>query len=250
MQITRKNYEMFALDYMEGNLSDKTLMEFKKFLDNNPDIKKEIEMFDPISIENVEEINWDKTRLYKSYGSVTEINENNFSEHYIALKENELDEDLSIRVHNYLEDNEQAQKEAKILDLTFLQPDLSVTFNKKRKLRKSSMTVSIAQFSIAASIAASLILGIVFWPASSSITEQITPLAQSAATTKMERVDLTKIAKKLPSVIALEPNASLSTEKLLITYEPIPSKKMVIINRIYPKNEQLHFVYDVPDLSF
>ncbi len=40
--INRYNYEIYALDYLEGRLSDQIKQEFELFLEQNPDIKNEI----------------------------------------------------------------------------------------------------------------------------------------------------------------------------------------------------------------
>ncbi len=40
--ITRENYEIYAIDYLEGKLDKKLKAEFEKFLEANPDIKEEI----------------------------------------------------------------------------------------------------------------------------------------------------------------------------------------------------------------
>lgn len=41
-KISIQNYELFAIDYIDGNLSDDLKVEFELFLDNNPQIKTEI----------------------------------------------------------------------------------------------------------------------------------------------------------------------------------------------------------------
>ena len=42
IEITRDNYELFAVDYIEGNLPMDTLIQFEVFLSNNPDISEEL----------------------------------------------------------------------------------------------------------------------------------------------------------------------------------------------------------------
>lgn len=43
MNISRDNYEVFFLDYLEGNLQAEMLEELKLFLQNNPDLEEELE---------------------------------------------------------------------------------------------------------------------------------------------------------------------------------------------------------------
>ncbi len=41
--INKNNYHIYAIDYIEGNLPPELKTEFEKFLDNNPQIKQEID---------------------------------------------------------------------------------------------------------------------------------------------------------------------------------------------------------------
>ncbi len=48
--ITKKNYEIYILDYLENNLSPDKKLEFERFLANNPEIKHEIFGLEQIKI--------------------------------------------------------------------------------------------------------------------------------------------------------------------------------------------------------
>lgn len=50
MRITKKNYEEYALDYLEGNLNESDQREFLSFLSENPDIHRELEELELIEI--------------------------------------------------------------------------------------------------------------------------------------------------------------------------------------------------------
>lgn len=47
MNITRDNYELFCLRYMEGELPAAERSEVERFLDENPDLKAEVALYDP-----------------------------------------------------------------------------------------------------------------------------------------------------------------------------------------------------------
>ena len=65
--ITRKNYETYVLDYLEGTLSEELKKSFENFLNQNPDIREEIESLrDMPSIAPSEEFFPDKHRLKAS----------------------------------------------------------------------------------------------------------------------------------------------------------------------------------------
>lgn len=69
MNINIHNYEEFALDYLEGNLSEPELTAFSNFLNKNPEVRQELEDFEPIRIseEDLEPTLFfsKKTELYK-----------------------------------------------------------------------------------------------------------------------------------------------------------------------------------------
>ncbi len=51
MTINRINYEQFALDYLEGSLPADLLVEMESFLDEHPDIRKELEEMEMFYLE-------------------------------------------------------------------------------------------------------------------------------------------------------------------------------------------------------
>lgn len=50
MRITRSNYESWFLDFLEGNLDPSLTEELQSFIKQNPDLAKELEMWDPIAL--------------------------------------------------------------------------------------------------------------------------------------------------------------------------------------------------------
>lgn len=58
MNINKYNYEEYALDFLEGNLSSEMKDAFQKFLDKNPEIKEEIQSLEiaPIGPEQLGEV--------------------------------------------------------------------------------------------------------------------------------------------------------------------------------------------------
>lgn len=49
-KINRHNYEAFFLDFAEGNLSEKQLVELNTFLDENPDLRSELDGFELVEL--------------------------------------------------------------------------------------------------------------------------------------------------------------------------------------------------------
>ncbi len=66
MKYTIENYEEFALDYLEGNLNEEEMAEFKVFLLLHPEIHETLIQFDWVTLEADESIFFpDKNRLLK-----------------------------------------------------------------------------------------------------------------------------------------------------------------------------------------
>ena len=42
MKINRNNYEVFFMDYLDGNLDESVVNDFIEFLQKNPDLKEEL----------------------------------------------------------------------------------------------------------------------------------------------------------------------------------------------------------------
>jgi len=66
MKITRSNYEEFFIDYIEGKLSEGLTNEFELFLNQNPDLKVELEQFEILKITPTEDKFVEKDNLKKS----------------------------------------------------------------------------------------------------------------------------------------------------------------------------------------
>ena len=129
--ITRNNYEAYLLDYVEENLSLELIAELTLFLENNPDLKEEIDEFEvhelipPITtLEN-------KSSLKKD-NSVTL---NNYEELIIAEVEGVNTPETSKELHSFLVSNPSHQTTFLSYQKTKLAAP-SIIFNDKKSLKK------------------------------------------------------------------------------------------------------------------
>ena len=88
-EINRTNYEAYFIDYLEGNLEEGMIDGFIAFLKENPDLKQERELYEPISLEPESVAFSKKTELYKSNFD----NNDAFDNAAIALLEGDLSAD-------------------------------------------------------------------------------------------------------------------------------------------------------------
>ena len=156
IDINRNNYEEYFLDFLEGKLSPPDENLLMLFLNENQDLKSELEFFevheifaDNIYLEN-------KTGLKKS-GIMSGITSNNFDELCIARMEGDLNGKETIEFDKFITGNEKKEKEYNLYKLTKIQPDKFLVFQNKENLKKREEKVFILKknyqwISVAASI--------------------------------------------------------------------------------------------------
>lgn len=154
-EINRTNYEAYFIDYLEGNLDEGMIDSFIAFLKDNPDLKQELEIYEPISLEPEKVAFSKKTELYKSDFD----NEEAFNTTAIALLENDLSNDEKQKFETYLASHPEKEKEATAFQNTKLKADESIVFAAKKKLYKKAPGKTILLWT--SRVAAVLILGFV-----------------------------------------------------------------------------------------
>jgi hypothetical protein len=165
MKITKANYEAFAMDYLEGNLSDEMKSAFKSFLILHPEIASELEC---LSIE-LPESQEDKTvasfRHLKKESFSKEHQQMNWEELLIAKVEGELSPEESSELDLLINNNESLKRDWQITHLTKLMPEADITFpNKKTLYRKAAKIIVFNRmfYAAAASVLMIISLGIYF----------------------------------------------------------------------------------------
>ena len=146
MKINRNNYEAFFVDYLDGKLDEKLVNDFIEFLQQNPDLKEELSLFESISIGQ-EEVTFNKKELLlkEKYDA-----EHEFNEAAIASLEGDILASEKIEFEKYLSKHPEKQKEAELFKSTKLRADESVTFSKKQKLFRRSIGKTVLLWSLRA----------------------------------------------------------------------------------------------------
>ena len=152
MNINRSNYEIYFLDYLDGNLPDDQVDYFLDFLKNNPDLNEELKAVSSIKIPANDAVFRNKESLLKN--ALTESS--NFDYRAIAFIEDDLsDEDKGLFLGELTSDSEKEKQFDLFLKLK-LQPDTSVVFKDKQLLHKKSAAKIFLYWSVR--VAAVLIL--------------------------------------------------------------------------------------------
>lgn len=138
--ITRNNYEAYLLDYVEGNLSPELIAELMLFLENNPDLKEDLDEFEIHELVPLQVAEIDKASLKREEGFITTIN---CEEYIIQEIEGENSYEVSKELHSFLENN--PEKQADFIDYkkTKLIAPLVIFDNKKSLKRKEGKVIPL-----------------------------------------------------------------------------------------------------------
>lgn len=159
MNITKENYEAYFLDYHEGNLTESQKAELMDFLVQNPELKKELEAFEVILLDDTASVTMkDKDFLKKpvAVGNSTLISDDQM----IGWYEGDLDETEKEGILKAVAENVELRKDFSLYGMVRLDADTSIVFPGKSSLKKyvlGSRTVLFRQMAAAAAILAFLI---------------------------------------------------------------------------------------------
>ncbi|UCG28720.1 MAG: hypothetical protein JSV24_05010 [Bacteroidales bacterium] len=135
MKITRKNYEVFFMDYLDRRLTPAVDAELKAFLRANPDLEKELKEFENIKVPaETTEFHF-KEQLKKNIPTMSFINERNFEYFCIAKLEGDLDVAHQAVFDKYISKHPEKKKEFEIYLKTKLSVE-SILFQDKAMLKK------------------------------------------------------------------------------------------------------------------
>jgi len=165
MKITRDNYESFFMDYLEGNLHESMIDQFLDFLNQNPDLKEELHLFEEVNLPEEHVVFQEKRQLHKSASDENWRLENTV----VAYLEGDLDTDENKAFETYLAAHPELKKEYDLFAKTRLTPDSGIIYPEKRKLyRKSGATIVMSWVARAAAVL------VLIWGISSVIQTQNT----------------------------------------------------------------------------
>ncbi|MGF7138036.1 anti-sigma factor [Roseimarinus sediminis] len=176
MNITRKNYESYFIDLLDGTLTTRETDELLDFLRENPDLAEELKGLEAIHLKADEALVFDKQSLLKGDFDHPELLEDSC----IRYVENELTNDEKQAFESYVSSHPVAARQLQLYQATVSEPDLLLTYPYKKQLKRSRKIVAPVWLAAAASI----VLALVFWfnrPAATSVLNvaEIAPLSET-----------------------------------------------------------------------
>jgi hypothetical protein len=155
-KIGRNNYEIFFIDYLDGNLPIEEIDLLLDFLSDNPDLAEELKDLEKIKIQPSASAGFNTQQLKKSDFDLPEI----FEETCIRSIENDLSTDEESDFQKYLHQNDYLKKEYETYRLTISEPDPFILYDKKTSLKKKE---NIPVLKYWYSVAAIIILGLILF---------------------------------------------------------------------------------------
>jgi hypothetical protein len=176
MDINRSNYEIWLIDLLEGNLSEKEAEEVTRFLEQNPAIREEFdEMKSPLP-----ELQHDTFKNKKNIRkSTSDIPGSQFELLCVAHLENDIREESKSELYEILDSDPGKRKTFDLINKTKLKPVAIVYKNKSLLFRRTPLQKVIRLAAIGLSSAAAiLLLVIIFQSTNHSLNNNTTRSAQ------------------------------------------------------------------------
>ncbi|MFN8256982.1 MAG: hypothetical protein U0W24_14900 [Bacteroidales bacterium] len=150
MVFDRNNYEIYMLDYLEGNLPEDIRNEFLVFLKRNPDLLIELEGVKDFRLEP-ESIHFQQKDLLKKDDIADIQGISKFELLSIACLEKDLLPQQKEQLGELLKNSPEKQKEFELFQKLKLEPDYKITFSNKNLIKKKS--ISIIQYRLIRTVA-------------------------------------------------------------------------------------------------
>ena len=164
MSINIDNYELFVIDYLDGNLDKVKVQEMQIFLLLNPVIAEYIDSLEDVKLhkESIEPLDpaFIKTMKKQEISSVNNISEENYENFFIASMENDLQNNEADNLQLFLKENTALHIEFEQQQSVKFEADKNIIFTNKDDLKKERKKVFVL-WPVVATIAAALLLA--FW---------------------------------------------------------------------------------------
>jgi|GEM_PF-2191956 len=242
MQINRKNYEAYILDYWEGNLDQNGIDDLALFFRQNPELKKHFVNFREFHLQPDESIVFDRKDDLKKIEvqQVGEINQENYEEWIIASQEGDLSTQEQKQFEEFIDRNPAVQKEVSLFLVSVLKPDESVVYHSRETLKKNIPFYYQKALLWPVSIAAMLVIIFGVFSILKNETQTITN-QPGFLTEEIKPLD-NKSAEKVDEISGL-PRKDLVVEAEIPTIDPLPIDTE---NTLLADTEQAEVLYNSP----
>jgi hypothetical protein len=186
MEINRENYEIYFLDYHDGNLNPGQVAELLVFLEANPGFKEEFEAYDDILLVPDLTVSFSEKASLKKNNVPDSgiINLSNYENYFISQSEGLLSPKEVLLLEAFLKNHPELNADYELYQKVHVLPDNTITFPAKSKLRRSVLNTRRFLYSSLAA-AASLALLFSIYIINGNKTETELMAVQESTTNKM-----------------------------------------------------------------
>src|SRR6476660_10216847 len=131
MNINRNTYEEFFLLYVDNELSQAERREVEAFVEENPDLRSELDMLKDVVLSPEEGLSYNKETLFRHNFPVTE---SNFEEYFVLYGDDELTREEKEHVEQFVYRHPQHQAEFEVILRAKMEPDNSIVYPNKETL--------------------------------------------------------------------------------------------------------------------
>ncbi len=153
MQIDRSNYEIWLIDWLDGNLSERQVEQLQLFLSENPDIKEECNELTTLRLFPVAKSFLHKNHLKKT---TTDISGSQFEYLCVAFLENDLSANQQTELKESIEQDLDKKKSFELIQKIKITP-AGVVYKHKNQLIRRTVAQNIIRLSFIGLSAAAII---------------------------------------------------------------------------------------------
>jgi hypothetical protein len=144
MQIDRSNYEIWLIDWLDGNLSDIQVEQLKLFLNENPELKEEFDGLTQVSLKPFERSFPRKDLLKKS---TADLSGSQFEYLSVAHLENDLSAGQQTELKEIIDQDPEKKKTFEFIQKMKLAPP-AISYKHKYQLIKRTPVQKVIQLSV------------------------------------------------------------------------------------------------------
>ncbi|MBA4138947.1 MAG: hypothetical protein H0X70_00325 [Segetibacter sp.] len=215
MIINRHNYEEFFLLYIDKELDEVQQTAVEKFVQQNPDLGKELEMLKQSILSN-DNVRFEaKDILYKKEAGISLVN---YEEYFLLSVDNELSREQIAEVEKFVSKHPQLQHEFTLLKQTMLARE-TIQFPKKQVLYRTEkkrrvIPLTAMKMSIAAAITG-LVAALWLFTQNNNAPGNKNNLATKEQQVKNYRIKVTESPKALIDQPVAKINERVRNKKIL-----------------------------------
>jgi hypothetical protein len=199
MNIERSNYEIWLIDWLDGNLSEIQVEQLQHFLSENPDLKEEFEELSLFNLKPSEKSFPNKNRLQK-----TTLNLSGSQLEYlsVAYLEKDLSHDEQTELRETVELDPEKKNLFELIQKMRLSP-VSLSYKHKKRLIRRTFAGNVIRFSLIGLSAAAIITLVIITSVSKPEPQQVR-FEKTAQTILVDNTIQKPALEKVPKVIKTE----------------------------------------------